>query len=60
MVERVIMLVVQESKPQSLMPVTVERVVTIRVEVVAGRVDGPVTEMVTVVTAEKGLWSYVI
>jgi hypothetical protein len=27
---------------------------------VAGRVDGPMTEMVTVVTVEKGLWSYVI
>jgi hypothetical protein len=60
MVERGIMLVVQESKPQSLMPVTVERVVTIRVEAVAGRVDGPMREMVTVVTVEQGLWSYVI
>ena len=42
------------------MPVTVERVVKIRVEVVAGRVDGAMTEMVMVVTVEQGLWSYVI
>ena len=43
------------------MPVTVERVVKIRVEVVAGRVDGVLlTEMVMVVTVDQGLWSYVI